>query len=92
VEDQGRPFRWDVSTWDGPDRIAGDNVLEVERIIGKAKRADVDHVCASWLNGNDYFVTENVDDFIKCGRREVLQALLPGLRIRRTNELLRELR
>jgi hypothetical protein len=27
------------------------------------KAADVEHVYASWLNGNAYFVTENVDDF-----------------------------
>jgi hypothetical protein len=26
------------------------------------KAADVEHVYASWLNGNAYFVTENVDD------------------------------
>lgn len=91
VGEQGRPFRWDVSRWDGPDRVAGDNVYEVERILGKASIPDIDHVYASWLNGNDYFVTENVDDFIRGGRREALEAAMPGLRIRRTDELIREL-
>lgn len=91
VAKQGGPFRFDVSRFDGPDRIAGDNVHEVERIIGKRKHADIDHVYAAWLNGNDYFVTEDVDDFIRAGRREMLQAAMPGLRIRTTRELLSEL-
>lgn len=91
VDKQGRPFRIGVSALGGIDRLAGDNVHEVERLVGKAKVADVDHVYASWLNGNDYFVTENVDDFIRGGRREGLEAALPGLRIRTTDELLREL-
>jgi hypothetical protein len=91
VGEQGRPFRIGVSRIGGPDRIAGDNASEVERIVGKAKMPDVDHVYGSWLNKNDYFVTENVDDFIREGRREALEAALPGLRIRTTAELLAEL-
>jgi hypothetical protein len=88
---RGRPFRLDVSRLDGLDRIAGDNVHEVERILGKSNVSDIDHVYASWLNGNDYFVTENVDDFIRGGHREALEASLPGLRIRTTAELVDDL-
>ena len=91
VRGQGKPFRLDVSRLDGLDMLAGENVHEVERLLGPGKDADDDHVYASWLNGDAYFVTENVDDFIRGGRREKLQALLPGLRIRTTAELVREL-
>lgn len=92
VDDQGRPFRFDVSRFDGPDRIAGNNVHEVERILGgRGNLADIDHVYGSWLNDNDHFVTENVDDFIRGGRRETLEAAMPGLRIRTTRELIRDL-
>jgi hypothetical protein len=91
VGQQGRPFRLDVSRLDGLDRIAGDNVHEVERILGKSNVSDIDHVYASWLNGNDYFVTENVDDFIRGGHCEALEASLPGLRIRTTAELVDDL-
>ena len=92
VSDQGKAFRFDASTFDGPDLLADENIQEVERIIGKGKSADVEHVYASWLNKNDYFVTENVEDFIREGRREALENVLPGLRIRTTEELIRELR
>jgi hypothetical protein len=78
------------STLGGPDMLAGDNVETVEAVIGREKSADVDHVYASWLNRNDYFVTENVRDFIRDGRREELEHALPGLKIRTTAELLRE--
>lgn len=90
VVDQGRAFRIGFSTIGGPDMIAGDNVYVVEAIIGKHKQADIDHVYASWLNRNDYFVTENVDDFIRDGQRAVLEELLPGLKIRTTAELVSE--
>jgi hypothetical protein len=90
VMDQGRAFKVNVSALDGPDMIAGDNVHDVVRIIGKDKMADVEHVYASWLHGNDYLVTENVDDFIRGGRREQLRAALPGLWIGTTDEFLQE--
>jgi hypothetical protein len=91
VQDQGKAFRLDFSTLNGPDMLAGDNLDSVRRIIGEDKDADVEHVYASWLNKNDYFVTENVRDFIRDGRRDKLEAVLPGLRIRTTDELIREL-
>jgi hypothetical protein len=92
VRKQGRPFRIGRSRIGGPDRIAGNNVRVVEEVVGKQNLADVDHVYAAWLNQNDYFVTENVDDFIDGRRRERLEEALPGLKIRRTVELERDLR
>jgi hypothetical protein len=91
VCDQGKPFRLDFSALNGPDMFVDDNFEEVQRVIGKDKLADVEHVYASWLSKNDYFVTENVQDFVRAGRREQLGALLPDLRIRTTQELVREL-
>jgi hypothetical protein len=91
VADQGRAFRLDVSVLGGPDMISADDVHLVEAIIGREKLADIEHVYASWLNKNDYFVTENVDDFIRQGRREALEQALPGLKIRTMAEFLREL-
>jgi hypothetical protein len=91
VVDQGRSFRVGESTLGGPDMIVTDNVHLVEHVIGREKFADVEHVYASWLNKNDYFVTENVDDFIRNGRREALEEALPGLKIRTTRELLQDL-
>lgn len=92
VADQGRPFRLGVSSLGGLDMLAADNVHLVEAVIGRDKTADVDHVYASWLNKNDYFVTENVDDFIRNGRRGALEQALPGLKIRTTAEFCREVR
>lgn len=90
VTDQGRAFRVGMSKIGSPDMIAGNNAYLVEAVIGRKKLPDVEHVYASWLNKNDYFVTENVDDFIRDGHREQLEALLPGLKIRTTREFLQE--
>jgi hypothetical protein len=91
VGQHGRPFRVGMSLIGGPDMIVGDNIYGVEAVIGREKRADVDHVYAAWLNKCHDYATENVDDFIREGRREQLEELLPGLKIRTTLELLREL-
>jgi hypothetical protein len=91
VSDQGKSFRLGTSRLNGPDLLVGENLQEVERLIGKGNSADIEHVYASWLNKNDYFVTENVDDFIRRGHRDALENVLPGLRIRTTEELIREL-
>ena len=88
---QSRPFRLDVSELNGPDRLASDNFYVVEALIGKENFADIEHVYASWLCRNDYFLTENPDDFIRDGRREKLEAALPGLKIRRMAEFLQEM-
>jgi hypothetical protein len=76
---------------DGPDQLADEKVVrELERIVGANNRADIAHIYASYLNGCEYFVTENVDDFINDGRRQALESLL-GLRVRRTKELIQEI-
>jgi hypothetical protein len=89
---QGRPFRIEESALDGPDMWADENFAEVESLIGRGreKRADVEHVYAAWLNQCDYFGTNDSTDFIRNGRREQLEQLLRGVRIRRLEESLRE--
>lgn len=72
--------------------LAGDNVDEVEEFLGPEGRADFEHVYAAHLNRNEYFITENPKDFINDGRRERLEGFLPGLKIRRLEEFLDELR
>jgi hypothetical protein len=74
----------------GADVLADDKVHEVARILGPGKRLDAAHVHAAYLNGCEYFVTEDVTDFFRGGRRENLEALL-GVKIRRTEELVQEL-
>lgn len=91
VAQQGRAFRLDVSTLDGPDRLADERFEEVRRLLGRDREIDAEHLYACCLNGNEYFLTENVKDFTQHGRRETLQALL-GVKIRRTQEFLDELR
>ena len=71
--------------------LADDNVHEVERLIGKTKIPDIDRVYSAWQNGSDYFVTNDKTDLIRDGRREQLESLLPGLRIRTMVEFLSEL-
>jgi hypothetical protein len=87
VREQGRAFRIGHSRIGGPDRIAGENVRVVEEVVGEKNLADVDHVYAAWLNQNDYFVTENVGDFIAGDRRARLEEALSPLLIRTTVEL-----
>jgi hypothetical protein len=72
------------------DVLADEKGGEVEKILGPDKRLDVAHVYAAYLNGCEYFVTEDVAAFIRGGRREELESLL-GVKIRRTGELIQEL-
>jgi len=74
----------------GPDVLAGENVHEVERIVGLDKRIDIAHIYACYLNECEYFVTEDADAFIYKGRREALESLL-GVKIRRTKEFIQEI-
>ena len=59
--------------------------------FGATRETDAEHLYACYLNGIDYFLTEDVRDFIAHGRREQLEALL-GVKIRRTEEFITELR
>lgn len=90
VRQQGKVFRVGISPVGGPDLIAGENYERVEEIVGRHNIADVEHVYSAWLNKCAYFVTDNPDDFINEGKREALEAALPGLLIRRTHEFINE--
>jgi hypothetical protein len=74
----------------GPDVLVGENVHEVERIVGLDNRIDIAHIYACYLNQCDYFVTEDTRAFIANGRREALESLL-GVKIRRTKEFIQEI-
>jgi hypothetical protein len=87
VVEQAGPFRLGTSELGGPDMLAGEEFQEALRIIGS--RPDAVHLYACHLNHCDYFVTDNRKDFIDHGRRDKLEALL-GVKIRRTDEILKE--
>ena len=89
AQQQRKGFMLGHSRLDGSDVLADERAREVERILGPDKRLDVAHVYAAYLNGCEYFVTEDVADFIRGGRREALESLL-GVKIRRTSELIEE--
>ena len=75
----------------GRDVLANKDVAdELERIIGPDNRKDIGHIYAAWLNKCEYFVTNDVTDFIKGERREKLESLL-NVKIRRTTEFVDEL-
>ena len=58
---------------------------------GRFRENDAEHLYSCYLNRIDYFFTEDKTDFIANGKREQLEALL-GVKIRRTEEFLDELR
>jgi hypothetical protein len=75
----------------GRDVVADEMIArELERIIGPQNRRDIGHIYAAWLNKCDYFVTENVKDFINGSRREALESLL-GVKVCRTKEFIQEI-
>jgi hypothetical protein len=89
VVQQKKGFMLGHSRLGGPDVLAGDEVHEVEAIIGVDKRHDIAHIYACYLNRCEYFVTEDAVAFINHGRRKALESLL-GMKIRRTNEFVAE--
>jgi hypothetical protein len=56
-------------------------------IIGSQNIQDAMILEAHIDSGNDYFVTNNVDDFINNGKRENLENYFSGLKILRVGEL-----
>ena len=75
----------------GRDVLANEDVAHaLGRIIGPGNRRDIGHMYAAYVNKCDYFVTEDVKDFINNGRREALESLL-GVKIRRTIEFIQEI-
>ncbi len=90
VEPQGGVFTLDVSSLDGPDMLAGGNLDSTKSLFNKKSETDFMHIYGAYLNGNEYFITDNPRDFINDGRREELEAEL-GLKVRRTEEFLKEI-
>jgi hypothetical protein len=91
VVQQKKGFMLGYTKLGGPDELAkGEVVEELQEIIGLANGKDIGHIYACYINECDYFVTEDVKDFINNGRREALESLL-GLKIRRTKELIQEI-
>jgi hypothetical protein len=91
VTQQGRPFRIGFSQLGGLDGLADEKWEETLRILGAIRENDAEHLYSCYLNRIDYFITEDKTDFIANGKREQLEALL-GVKIRRTEEFLDELR
>lgn len=91
VQKHGQPFRLDHSILNGPDMLADDNVHNVESMFSKNQRNDFTHIYSAYQIKADYFVTNDKDDFINNGRREKLELLMPGLKIRTTEEFLNEI-
>jgi hypothetical protein len=81
------PFRFDMSTFDGPDVLLDDDTARVDELISNivlprgrkpetaGKRMnDVHHLTAHYMAGHDVFVAKDDDDMIKKGKRERLLA------------------
>jgi hypothetical protein len=82
TEKISQPFRLDSSYLNGPDLLAGDNALEVQAVIGKGNKNDIDHLYSAYMAQDcNYFITNDKDEFIKNGKRERLEKILPGIKI-----------
>lgn len=91
VAQQGRPFRLGLSRLGGVDGLADEKWEETLRLFGTVRENDAEHLYSCYLNRIEYFITEDKADFIAHGKREKLETLL-GVKIRRTEEFLDELR
>jgi hypothetical protein len=91
VTQQKKGFMLNHSMLGGPDVLADDKVREVENILGglRGHEADVGHIYACYLNECEYFVTNDVTEFAKRGRREKLERLL-RVKIRTMQEFIQE--
>jgi hypothetical protein len=90
VLEHGQPLTIGVSTIGGPDMIADDNVNEVRNFFDKNQQNDFLHVYSAYLIHADYFITNDKTDFIAHNKREKLEQLMPGLKIRTVDECLAE--
>lgn len=90
IQNHGQPFRLDHSHLDGPDMLADSDVHAVEAMFRKDQRNDFTHVYSAYLTGAAYFVTNNPRDFINNGRRDELERLMPSIKIRTTDEFIKE--
>jgi hypothetical protein len=91
VTQQKKGFMLNHSWLGGPDVLADDRVREVENILGglHGHEADIAHIYACSLNECEYFITNDVTEFIKRGRREKLERLL-SVKIRTMQEFIQE--
>ncbi len=92
VNKVNKVFTLDSSTLDGPDVIAEDDVDSVKKVIGKKNYADISHIYSAHINGCNYFVTENVKDFIDHDKRVKLEQILYPLKIRRLQKFIKEIK
>ena len=90
------PFRFDVSTFNGPDVVIEDDVARLDEVIKKIvlsgsttavgagrKIKDVHHLTAHRMAQHDIFVTDDVDDLVKKRERLLSEA---GIVIRTPQE------
>jgi hypothetical protein len=81
------PFRFDMSTFNGPDVLVDDDTAEVDKVIStivlpkglKPENAgkrmqDVHHLTAHHMAKRDLFVTSDDDDMIKKRKRKRLRS------------------
>lgn len=80
---------WDHSKWnDGSVWGSGSGHFQsAKEIIGGHNIGDAQHLEAHLRSGNDVFVTEDLDEFIRNGRREELERKFSGLKIMTPDEL-----
>ncbi|HAU65844.1 MAG: hypothetical protein A2017_17700 [Lentisphaerae bacterium GWF2_44_16] len=76
--------KWDDGSVWGDD---SNNFQEAKEIIGGHNMGDVRHLEAHLRSGNDVFVTEDLDEFIRDGRREELESKFSDLKIMTPEEL-----
>lgn len=95
-------FVLNVSSLNGGDYLAGDDIIEVENVMQPQKqsdRFDIAHVYSAYHDGCHFFITNNPKDFIReirndpssNGRREKLEGILEGMKIMTLDELSTEL-
>lgn len=87
-----KAFTLDSSTLDGPDVLAGDSIDFVKKIIGKERPADIGHIYSAYINECNYFISENIKDFVNDGKKDLLEKALSPLKIRRLNEFIEEIK
>ena len=102
ADDISGVFMLNVSTLDGGDYLAGDDLSDIQEIMQPKKqsdRFDIAHIYSAYHDGCQFFVTNNPKDFIRearndpdsTGRREKLENILEGMKIMTLDELATDL-
>lgn len=86
AEQVGGSFTIGASTIGGPDMIVGDNFIDVSKVIKNHNKKDILHIYSAYMNKCDYFVTDDMDEFIS--NRNQLEHILSPLKIVTLDELL----